>query len=351
MPLPWDKAAGFQQAVRVPAKLAGPIPPGGRGELLPPAEAADADAVALRIEDPQGRELWTYVWPRASLNNYRNLPAARQGTPAAAVAVKEDAGAVVVTAGDTTFRFDAKAGVLAGVSRGGKPFSLTNGPRLVTGNATLASFTHTQDAAGATLTATFTGDLKTVAYRVSPAGWLTVDYAYALDGKHDFFGIGFDYPEANVQGMRYLGQGPYRVWKNRLKGGTLSVWEKAYNNTVTGDATTLAAGEKFEYPEFKGYYAGVRWLQLKTTEGPITALVNQDDLFVQVLTPKFPATENLGRTGVTFPAAGLSFLHAIPPIGSKFVAANVTGPNAQQTPSQGEYRGSVSFFFGEVPAP
>src|SRR6185503_405365 len=95
-------------------------------------------------------------------------------------------------------------------------------------------------------------------------------------------------PEANVQGMRYLGQGPSTVYQNRLAGGTLDVWDKKYNNTMVGDPDDLKPGEHFNYPIFKGYYNNVKWLQLQTTEGPITALLNQDDLFVQVFTPKTP---------------------------------------------------------------
>lgn len=191
--------------------------------------------------------------------------------------------------------------------------------------------------------------MKSIAYRLRPNGWLTIDYAYSLTGPMDFFGVGFDYPEKNVQSMRYLGNGPAPVYKNRLAGGTLDVWEKKYNDTIVGDPDALAPGEKFSYPPFKGYYAGVRWLQLQTTEGPITALVNQDDLFVQVFTPSQPPRKLVGQTGVRFPEAGISFLHAIPPIGNKFNGPGVMGPQSQPTVATGEYRGSVSLYFGQLP--
>ena len=61
----------------------------------------------------------------------------------------------------------------------------------------------------------------------------------------------------------WLGDGPYRVWRNRLKGGTLGVWETAYNTTETGY-------KDWKYPEFAGYFANVRWLKLTTTEGTLT---------------------------------------------------------------------------------
>ncbi|NJO69477.1 MAG: hypothetical protein HC830_09540 [Bacteroidetes bacterium] len=42
----------------------------------------------------------------------------------------------------------------------------------------------------------------------------------------DFIGISFNYPEKNVQSVKWMGRGPYRVWKNRLKGSNFGVWEK-----------------------------------------------------------------------------------------------------------------------------
>src|ERR1035438_3263971 len=76
----------------------------------------------------------------------------------------------------------------------------------------------------------------------------------------------------------------------------------------------LKPGEHFDYPVFKGFYSGVRWLQLNTSEGPITAMVDQSrdsPIYVQILTPKTPPSNLQGQTGVPFPNAGVSFLHAI----------------------------------------
>ena len=32
-----------------------------------------------------------------------------------------------------------------------------------------------------------------------------------------------------------MGDGPYRVWKNRRKGNQFGIWTKEYNNTETGE--------------------------------------------------------------------------------------------------------------------
>ena len=47
-----------------------------------------------------------------------------------------------------------------------------------------------------------------------------------------------------------MGDGPYRVWKNRMKGTQFGIWTKEYNNTETGESPWI-------YPEFKGYYSNL----------------------------------------------------------------------------------------------
>ncbi len=141
------------------------------------------------------------------------------------------------------------------------------------------------------ISAAFDGPMKSLTYRLKPNGWLSIDYVYAISGPQEYFGVGFDYPEADVKGMRFLGEGPAPVYQNRLAGGTLDVWNRPYNNTMVGDPDDLKPGEHFDYPLFKGFYSGVRWLQLNTSEGPITAMVDQhpdSPIYVQIFTPKTP---------------------------------------------------------------
>ena len=192
------------------------------------------------------------------------------------------------------------------------------------------------------VSAAYTGNMKAVRWRIRSNGWLQLDYDYALEGPQDFFGVSFDYPETNVKAMTWLGKGPYHVWKNRVEGTTVGVWSNTYNDTITGDSL-------WKYPEFKGYFGEVRWAQLQTTEGPITAVMGQDDLFLQVFTPKFPQNREARYTSPAFPLAGLSFLHAIPPIGSKFISAARSGPQGQPAVASGSYHGTVSFYFGGLP--
>jgi hypothetical protein len=300
------------------------IPPGGRGQLhlnLPEnwrhtAEVTEADLLAVRASDPDGRELWTWVWP---LRQREILPPDAGIAGRAATFGGTSNGVIELKGKDLVVRIAGGSGDLMGVERAGEKFSLANGPRLVTTNSTL----------------------KKVVWQLRDDGWLQCDYTYTAEGTNNFFGVAFDYPESLVKSKKWLGDGPYRVWKNRLRGQTLGVWENKYNNTITGWRDWI-------YPEFKGCFAHVRWLRLDTQEGTITVVPNNIP-YVQVLTPEFPPTNLVGNAFAPLPQCGLGFLDAIPPIGSKFQAADVVGPQGQPAVAHGEYSGSVSFYFGKLP--
>lgn len=135
-------------------------------------------------------------------------------------------------------------------------------------------------------------------------------------------GISFRYPEANVTGMKWLGRGPYRVWKNRQKGTPFGVWEKKYNNTITG--------ESWEYPEFKGYHANLYWVQVQTKEAPFTIYTEDENIYLQMLKPLPPKGAYNDYTSPAFPKGDISFLQAIAPIGTKFQDARLMGPQSQK---------------------
>ncbi|MGH7951725.1 MAG: glycoside hydrolase family 2 TIM barrel-domain containing protein [Limisphaerales bacterium] len=297
-------------------KIAAPrIPPGQTGSLKIslPASEKNADALALRVSDPNGRELWTYVWPlrqRKILSDDAHVIARADfnGTNGGAIELKGKGIAARIENGELT-----------SVERDGKKFSLANGPRVAATNSIL----------------------KKASWQLRDDGWLQCDYTYAAEGTNDFFGVVFDYPENFVKSKRWLGDGPYRVWKNRLAGVTLGVWQNNYNNTITGWRDWI-------YPEFKGCFANVRWLQLQTSEGEIT-VVPENVPFVQVLTPEFPPEKLAGNTIAPLPKCGLGFLDAIPPIGSKFQRAEIVSPSGEKSVAHGDYHGSVSFYFGKLP--
>jgi hypothetical protein len=337
---PADSAAGFKIISQGKATVPS-LPPAGTGVInlnLPQAWAA-AEALSLRVNDPSGRELWTWVWPLPNADNFRlAIGAPAENLPR----TTETPEVIEAKAGELAVRFSKQTGWLIGVKRGAQVFSLANGPRPAPGSAKLTSLEKKTDGGDLLITANYTGDLKQVTWRVRGNGWIQCDYTYAADGPMAFMGVVFDYPERLVKRKKWLGNGPYRVWQNRRPGGMLNVWENAYNNTITGYRDWV-------YPEFKGCFANVRWLQLETTEGLITAVPGSPEGFVQVLTPEFPPAKIQGKAAVPLPAAGLAFLDIIPPLGSKFHVADEGGPQGLLTKAGGEYHGSVSLYFGAMP--
>ncbi|MBQ5639950.1 MAG: beta-galactosidase, partial [Bacteroidales bacterium] len=63
------------------------------------------------------------------------------------------------------------------------------------------------------------------------------------------------------------------------------LWEKAYNETITGRAIK----GKLEYPEFKGYHANIYWAQIQSDENPLTIYSEEDGLYLKVYNPDEPA--------------------------------------------------------------
>jgi hypothetical protein len=335
-----DDKTEFATVAQGMAKVDSPIPPGGTGmiQLDLPADWGNAEALSLCISDPKKRELWTYVWPLSHVNDYRALAVAPSEQKTSA---SETADAITLHAADLGVVINKETGMLDSVTRGGKAFSLSNGPRPVPGSATPATIEQHADGADQVVNVAFTGSMKSIQWRLRGNGWLQVDYAYTAEGPQDFFGVGFSYPEAKVKAMKWLGEGPYRAWKNRLAAGTFGLWQNTYNDTMTGD-------QLWKYPEFKGFYADVRWLQLQTTEGPITVSLGDDNLYMQVLTPRWQSPKEAKGTAMTFPSADISILHAIPAIGSKFMGPEKQGPLGQKNIATGEYHASVSLYFGPL---
>ncbi|MDP5280231.1 glycoside hydrolase family 2 TIM barrel-domain containing protein [Sphingomonas sp. DG1-23] len=174
------------------------------------------------------------------------------------------------------------------------------------------------------------GGLDALRWTLRADGSLKLDYSYALSGDYLYHGITFDHPEDRILSVRSLGKGPYRVWQNRLRGAELGVRE-------AGNAVDRPGADT--YPEFQGYFSGLRWARFNSTAGPWAVSTSAPDLYLRVGTPQ------LGHinTSAEFPAGDLSFLHAIPAIGSKFVVPADTGPASQPARAAGIYSGSLVF--------
>ncbi len=252
------------------------------------------------------------------------------------IQIEEGESTITVTAGKTEFRF-SRHGKLSRVLCSGREISFNNGPSLATGNTrnarTLCKVT--EDAC--TIETTFNaGAFRSLRWTVYPGGWLRLDYQYQLFGPVDFMGISFSCPESKIRSAKWLGQGPYRVWKNRRAGGHLNIWQNRYNDTVTG--------QSWDYPEFKGYFGHWYWLVLETADGPVTICSATPDLYFLLYTPT--SGPNPMSCLSRFPALDISFLHAIAPIGTKFLEPDNLGPMSEKTRADGDYQATLYFYFG-----
>lgn len=179
------------------------------------------------------------------------------------------------------------------------------------------------------------GGLDHFRWTLQPDGALQLAFAYPLSGDYLYHGITFDHPEEQVKALRWLGQGPYRVWQNRLRGTWLGLHEVARNDPQPGQA--------WIYPEFQGYFGGLRWARLDTAQGVVNIASASPDVYLRVGTPRI----SHNYTTAEFPAGDLSFLYAIPAMGSKFITPEDTGPASRPAKASGTYGTTLTFTFGE----
>lgn len=274
------------------------IAPGKSGglKLNLPADWKNADALAVTARNSNGQELWTWVYPLLPQDKFTPTGSSVAGTTAG--------DELQLKADGTEARISVATGQLLGVKVGGKVFPLTSFP------------------------------ISDAKWTMLDSGWLKLDYSVDPTVPTNLAGVALDFPEEKMLKKTWLGDGPYRVWRNRLKGGTLGVWETACNTTETGY-------KDWVYPEFAGYFANVRWLKLATTEGTLTIVIPDENTFVRVGTPKLPEPKLSGKTMVDFPSGNLAVVRDIPAIGTKFSTAAQGGPQGFTQLVNAPYHGTV----------
>jgi len=340
-PKPGESILGYTVAAGGRAKSPN-IKPTLKGDLKIdlPKNWKDNDALQLRATDAFGKELYTWTW---KIKSNKQVADALLKTPekAAEVTVNETDAVIELTANTKVITISKKDGLLASVmSEKGKKMSFTNGPVLVSGSGALQNIKAYKEGSAQVVECNYSGDMKKVLWKLRPNGWLEVSYEYQADGDFTFSGVSFSYPENNVFSAKWLGKGPYRVWKNRMEGVTHNVWGNIIN--------TLQTGYSWGYPEFKGYYNDVSWIELDTAEGKLLVGTEQENLFVRLF-------DFYGLSGPVpqpvLPKGDISFLECIPPIGGKlaFNLNNDTaslGPLGELNKLQGAKKRTLYFYFG-----
>ena len=324
-----------------------PLPSTEPGESVTlPLPKGNGDLLELTATNPHGQEVMTWRFLKR-----HQFPSDFVFGPVTPTTTETD-DALTVTVGPASYTFSKHDGRLLSVAvAGGSPANTShlslNGPRFVAAKRSDRSddgfYNHDDKEAfkkktqyteytdqGAfagfefndgVLTARYRhGSLQTVDWCFFDDGSVMLSASATFNGVVDLMGICFDYPEEKVKSKRWVGCGPYRVWQNRMEGPQYGYYETDYNDPIPG--------ESWQYPEFKGYFAGVQWMQLQTSEGTIgiePSHVLQYPAYVGVFTPRD------GRDHILYdlPQTGLALLEHIPAVRNKVNTTDLNGPSAQ----------------------
>ncbi len=319
------------------------IPPLEKGKLRLglPANYRDYDALVLTATDAFGKEIYQWTW---KLKSNGLLLAGIRKMPDNKATLTEADSVVTLSSNGIEVRINKRTGMLAGVKSawlGLETLSLSDGPVLTQGDFSINRVTLDQDSESPSISFQCEGDMKNIKWTMQANGWIRLDYEYQLNGSYPFAGVSFSYPENYILGTKWLGKGPYRQWKNRPQGAPVNVWKNFYNNTKTSYSPLV-------YPEFKGYYSDITWMEFNTVQGRFYMVTEDENLSVRLF-------DFYGLTGPRslpeLPVGDISFLDAIPPVGTK-LALNVSGntkalgPQSELTEMNKPVKHSLYFYFG-----
>ena len=277
------------------------------------------DILRLTVTSPQGAEVYTYSWPIGTGDRLQRRLLGE--FTAQRPEVTENDSCVCILHGGNRYTFDRATGRLDSVVTPRGRFSLTGVPKVATSDNDCTGLNYYRDGDAYCVVPRYK-DGRLMRWVFAPGEPLRLDYSFSVSGEADFIGVGLDYPEEKVLAMEWVGEGPYRVWKNRMEGTAFGCHRKTYNNTVTG--------ESWLYPEFKGCYADCRAVTVNTTEGSVTFIPSRSGLFFQMLAPQAPCHDGNGYTMARFPDSSFGFMHAIAPVGTKFQHPDRLGPSGQK---------------------
>jgi len=292
----------------------------------------EADLFEFTATDPYGKELYTWSWPVVQPNKIAKVLVKELASSQDEITVDEAGSQVTALVDGVAVSFNKKDGVLLNVENQKGKVSFSGGPVSVGVETEVVETKWGINSEGNfEFDITNSGYPRTIKWILNKNGLLYLEATQLQQRlkEIDFVGISFNYPEEKCISVKWMGRGPYRVWKNRIKGSNFGIWEKEYNNTVTGESFN-----ELIYPEFKGYHGNLYWAKLETEESPITIISETPNLYFQLFTPEAPRNIS-GGVNPPFPEGDISFLYEIPAIGTKFQQANIMGPKGQK----GMYKG------------
>lgn len=339
---PFDRFNGYSVAQK--GTIAAPdILPTQKGELKInlPADYDNYDALVIVAKDNFGKEIYKWI---AKVADNTILLGKFLTVKTDSTSIKETDSTYTITGGEVSIVLDRKTGNLLTTKNTANDYvlSFNNGPVLVKGNATVVSSKTYKEGYNQVAEFTYNGNMRYVKWKINGSGWTVMEYEYVVEGDQPFTGISFNYPENYILSSRWLGKGPYRQWKNRMAGTEVNVWENIYNNMHTGYSPVV-------YPEFKGYYGEVSWMELSTVEGKLYIASHDSGLFVRLF--DFYGLSSAAKPFPELPVGNISFLDCIPPMGTKLATGLTTntkvyGPQSELNHVSGTKTRTLFFYFG-----
>jgi hypothetical protein len=302
------------------------VKPGNKGFIkisLPESNSSgNFNVLMLSAFDPHNRKIMTWQWPLFNPSDYADKLKSKISLSSAGGSEISDH--IIMNSGSTLVYISKKKGIIDSVLIDGKPHGLKNGPVPTTGLPAVSDISYSQRGGSFLVNVSFEEKKGSIEYHLHSNSWLEIKIAYKETGNFNHYGFSFDFPEKQVESIDLLGKGPYRVWKNRMKGPQFGYWHKKYNNTITGLS--------WDYPEFKGYYSDFYSAKLNSELYPFIFATSTEGLFLRLFTPGTPTNINKNNnTNPEFPVGDISFMKAINPIGTKFKTPEKTGPMGQKS--------------------
>jgi hypothetical protein len=300
------------------------LKPGEKGALKValPSDWRNFDVLYITSKDATKRELFTWSFPITLPVTELNRHIVSSGSQAP-VLTEQDSLYIVNTNG-IQLAISKRTGILRSVKNAKGEIPFNNGPIIQQGTTNFAGIVTRKDGNNLVIESKFDrkSAYNTLQWTVYPSGWVKLHVSYfPAEYMTDFIGLNFSFPENQMKGVEYMGNGPYRVWKNRLKGNQFGIWNKEYNDTETGEA--------WKYPEFKGYYSNMYWCKFITTGQSFKVVTDNEDLFLRLFSPK-PKNDKWGNYVIQFPSGDISFMQGIQAIGTKTQRTDRSGPQAMK---------------------
>jgi len=298
------------------------VKPGEKGilKINLPKDWKDYYALFVTVKDKYGKEILTKSFPIIRPDYLKKILAEDQGNEPAILTETGDMFKVEAKANRVELSFNKQTGLLMEAKKSGAVIPFSNGPVIQEGQNNFSAFTARREGKDIIISSVYNKKehYNTLKWTIYPTGVVKMELHYFPAAYFtNYVGVNFSFPEQEIKAVDYLGNGPYRVWKNRMKGNQFGIWHKPYNNTETG--------ESWLYPEFKGYHSNMYWCRFITSTLPFTAYTENEDLFFRLFTPAWK-TDQWHNYEPLFPSGDISFMQGISSIGSKTQRNETTGP-------------------------